>query len=444
MALFNTPDSLPTPSNPLAQLLQNYRIGIGQDPVDSAVLYAAVDLICSAAARILSTPGALFIVDQDRRRVNGNISNSVVNRLINSPDNSVSGYHWLRETFMEVIMFGNSYIEVTKTRNNNVAMLRRFLPDSVQISVNNNGVIQFAGRYARGRPRTDPVSSERVAHVASITLSPEREFPGFSVGRSPFSVLRPSLTIYHAVEQLIYDWYQTDGPLDHSVIEGLEQGFGNSKGVQDLQQMMVNYNTVLQPDQAVFNGVKGGSFSTWLPQVKATRVPSKIQDAMYKEHRENSIKEVSRLLHVPPMLLGSEASYVGSSIAEIFIGFWKFGIAPMVHNFTTSLSRVALPNNSFLMVDPTDFLRGTPASTAAMIAAMTPDAQRPGWATQAEVRRVAGLPADPDGEVLQGVAGSDEGNNNQQPDSAPDESDDRDELSVFRAIREAKQAGASR
>lgn len=394
---------LPTPTNPLQTILQNYRVGIGNQPTDSAVVYAGIDLLASAAARIITTPGALFVVDENRRRVPGNISRSLLTLLIHSPDGNISSYLWCKQRFIEYCMSGNSYILAEKTANNNISRLLSFLPDTTQPSVSDTGKLYFSGKFYRGGPRSERYPADTVAHLAAPNLSPDIEIPGLTVGRSPFSVLRPALAIYNAIERLVYDRYQSDAPMDHTVVEAIEEAIAKSSDA-NLTQQMINYNQVLIPDTGVFKGISGGSFSVWLPKVKTTRMPSKLNDANFVEHRENSVKEVSRMFHLPPMLLGSEASYVGSSIAEIFHGFWKFGIAPLVHTFTSELSRAALPRNSYLMVDPSDFLRGTPASTAALVAQMLPDAQRPGWVTEAEIRRAAGLTADPDGPVLQGNA----------------------------------------
>ncbi len=123
------------------------------------------------------------------------------------------------------------------------------------------------------------------------------------------------------------------------------------------------------------------------------------QDREAKELRKFQVQEVARAFGVPAPLLNVDITNWGSGIEQLAKLFFRFGLRQHLDRILTPFQvRLLQPGDRF-WVDTADLLRGDADAIHQMVMALRGDAQRPALASREELRHLAGLPRDVDGDL---------------------------------------------
>ena len=122
------------------------------------------------------------------------------------------------------------------------------------------------------------------------------------------------------------------------------------------------------------------------------------QDREAKELRQFQVQEIGRAFGVPAPLLNVDMTSWGSGIEQLAKLFFRFGLRQHLDRVLAPLQvRLLAPGDRF-WVDTSDLLRGDAEAIQKLLMALQGDAQRAPIASREELRHLAGLPRDVDGE----------------------------------------------
>ena len=118
------------------------------------------------------------------------------------------------------------------------------------------------------------------------------------------------------------------------------------------------------------------------------------------EARSQMVEEVARFYGLPlPILSAPIGQWTRGVNEQVMKMAWRTGVRPHLDRLLSAFqTRLLMPGERF-EVDPTEFVRGDAAGISEMLMATQGDSQRDPVASRPELRRIAGLPRVPDGEI---------------------------------------------
>ena len=359
---------------------------------DTAVAYATlnrcVTLISGSVAQLV-TGGTLRCIDMEGRRERSGRSERALEMLATSVDGGINpAYQFVEDLVADYCLDGNALLVPDIDRTGAVLRLRRMSPWDNDITWSRDGSAVYRLTPVDGPLVTEYQAARDVIHIRWGRLlrygrnRSTRE--GFAL--APVVALRPALDIGLQGDRYIREWFQRGSK------SRLHIDFATPAGAQPLQKDQrkqlvewVHDYTRSRAPLVTFDGKSG-----YLQDTPSDSEAAKLRDFQ--------VIETARYYGIPAPLIGSMVTQWGQGIAELARLWWRFGLRTHVERVLTPLQNRLLDPGVRFLVDPTDLLRGDYDAIAKLIMSLQGDAQRPAVATREELRHVAGLPRDPDGE----------------------------------------------
>jgi HK97 family phage portal protein len=339
-----------------------------------AEIYAAQESVYAAVNR-LADGVAILPLKVYRRGAKGArdrlySGQSELVRLVENPYARWSGFDFKQRIIKDLCTYGNAIAIKVATRETDIPLgIRPVSP-----------VGWWLGDDGTYRRRDDD-GNERVFQPWQV-IHWYYQAPGFEdYGLSPIEPLRMTLAIEWAAKKLGVNLF--------------EKGAMPSGGLsteQDLNQDQID--RLRAQFNAVHQGVGQAGKTVILPNgLKYAPFSFNLNDAAVIDHRRLGVKEVARVYHIPPSILGDHEHSTFSNIEEMHREWYQDSLAPYRAKFEETLQvqlidRVPAFAGQFVEFDVREMLKGDMASqTAAYQAAITG-----GWMTPNEVRRLENLP----------------------------------------------------
>lgn len=372
----------------------------------SAIYYATlsrcVTLISATVAQMI-TGGGLRVVDSDGRRSTSSRARQVLRLLSTSVDGGVTPAHtWVEDAVIDYGLDGNALL-IPRHVGGELQSIRRMLPWDAEL---------IGGPPPVYRVHHDPASP--VEHVAAADVihirwpmlqqssglglvSPR---PGFAL--APVVALGRALRIGIEGDRYIEDWFgrgvRSRLHIDYPPRDPVRPLTDEQR--EQIRRDIARWSTRREP-LVTFGG-------------ESHEIRDSPQDQSARALREYQVADVARLFGVPAPLLGVDVTQWGQGIQQLAVLYWRFGGRQHLERFLAPLQvRLLEPGDRFVP-DTSDLLRGDAQAMARLLQVLQGDAQRAPIATREELRRLAGLPADPEGDFA--APGGDAGG---EPQPAP-------------------------
>ena len=357
--------------------------------VTYAALLRAVTLIAGVVAQLVCG-GSLSVVDMDGKRRKSRRVEAALELMTWSPDGGeTTARAFVEDCISDYLLDGNALIVPSMSDSGLPTRLRRMLPWDSDILWSKNGerLYRVSPVDTRQVP-TEYFAARDVLHVRwprvlrhGRTRS-TRE--GFAL--APVVAMRPALTIGLQGDRYIRRWF-TEGAhnklhVDFQPAEGAQPPTSDQR--RELRDWVREYAESRKP--LVTFGAK------------SSRIDDTPQDKAAADLRVHQAQEISATYGVPPPLVGMMVTEWGQGIAELARLFFRFGAKQHLERFLAPFELRLLRKGDRFHVDTTDLLRGNPDEIAKLVMALQGDSQRKPVATRTELRRIGGLPTDPEGE----------------------------------------------
>lgn len=288
--------------------------------------------------------------------------------LLRSPANDMTGFDWIHQAMVSLLMRGNFYGQITQRDlleyPTNIVPLH---PDAVRIDRDQD---TFEKRVWIGNKR---MPTKDLFHIRAFTL------PGQDVGLSPIGMARHSLGLGLAAQEYGSKWFR-DGASPSSVLE-------SDQPLDDVQVRRVQRSWISSHRGRRLPAVLSGGFR-W----KAIQITP--EESQFLQTRQHQGLEVAQFMGVPPHMIGivDKSTSWGTGIESQSIGFVTYTLRSWLSRFEAALSN-ALPRGQFVKFNVDGLLRGDQKSRyeAYRVAIET------GWRNPDEVRALEDLPPIPGG-----------------------------------------------
>ncbi len=405
-----------------------YRAGlpIGRDvAVSYATLNRCVTLIAGTVAQLVAG-GSLRVVDRDGRRRTSRRAERVLDLLSGSPDGGTTpASSFIEDVVADYCLDGNALVVPSVSGDGTLQRLRRMSPWDNDVTYARTGEPIYRLTTVDGPLATEYHAARDVVHIRWPRLlrygrtRSTRE--GFAL--APVVALRPALDIGLQGDTYIREWFR--------------------RGAQS--KLHINFDTPQGTQPLVLDERK--KLVEWVQTYSRTRAPlvtfdansgylqDTPQDREAKELRQFQVQEVARVFGVPAPLLNVDITNWGSGIEQLAKLYFRFGARQHLDRVLAALGlRLLAPGDRF-WVDTSDLLRGDSEAISKLLTSLQGDAQRAPIATREELRHLAGLPRDVDGEFAPLVQAPPSGSGPSGPSAARDEGGTAMTASEFQTAR---------
>ena len=372
--------------------LDFYRAGV---PIsrDVAVSYATlnrcVTLIAGTVAQLVAG-GTLRVVDADGRRQTSRQAERVLELLSGSPDGGTTpASSFIEDLVADYCLDGNALVVPSVSGDGTLRRLRRMSPWDNDVTYARTGEAVYRLTTVDGPLATEYHAARDVVHIRwprllrSGRTRSTRE--GFAL--APVVALRPALDIGLQGDTYIREWFRRGAQSKLHINFDTPQG--EKPPVLDerekLAQWVLKYSRTRAP-LVTFDG-------------KSSYLQDTSQDREAKALREFQLQEVGRVYGVPSPLINVDITNWGSGIEQLAKLFFRFGLRQHLDRVLAPFQVRLLPPGERFWVDTADLLRGDADAIHKMVMALSGDTQRPALASREELRHLAGLPRDVDGDL---------------------------------------------
>lgn len=390
-------------------VLGELALASGGGALSYTALHRAITILSGMISRTIVH--TLRVEDADGNRVAGPRADTALRLMRHSPDGMCPAYTWHEDSLSDLLTDGNSLAIVRRDMRDRPQRLERALPwSSYTVRVQPDNWIYHLrladreyGQVISAAPR-DVVHSRfgRIRRSGSNAGSTRQMF-----ATPPVQVFRRAARTGIAADQHVLRYFKDGGSQASNVAIVFDGDAPNPTQAKELRRWFSSYRNSRDPLIIPFPGAKVQSIS----QPAQSEAEGKL--------REFEIRDVTRVYGVPPPVLGESVTSWGQGIAELARMTWRFGAAIFAYRYLEAMGfRLLRPGDRFA-VDPSEFTRPDPGQLATLISGMLGDTP---YGTEAEARRLVGLPRDPDGEVPARM----EGGSGDGPPAQPmsDEEDD--------------------
>lgn len=237
------------------------------------------------ALRFTPVYRAVTLIASDVARIQLEISAQGADSLLRSPSRYMSAFEFKRSMMVNVLLYGNAFAAINRTRGGELLELILLEPDSVSLDTTQ------AVPYYRTRAYGD-LQMDQMFHLKSASIS------GLW-GDSPINLCRTSLQLMAAQEEMALKTYTNAGNPKIALIHPRQMS----------PEMM-------QKVEAYYMDRHSGSLNAGRPMVladgmKVERISSTIDDTGLEAARKYSIADVCRIYGVP-------ASYMSEDVGESY------------------------------------------------------------------------------------------------------------------------------
>jgi HK97 family phage portal protein len=244
----------------------------------------------SSATALRYTPvyRAVTLISNDIARIALEVSNSSADSLLRSPSTIMSAFELRRTMTMHVLLFGNAFAAINRTRGGELFELILLDPDSVSLDTTGSVPVYRTRDFGALPP-------EDIFHLKAPNTT------GLW-GDSPVALCRTSMQIMAAQESMAQSAYQNAGNPKIAIIH-------QQKLDPALMQKVEDY----------YMQRHGGSANAGKPVVlgdgvRIERISSTLDDTGLEAARRYSIGDVSRIYGIPASYLSED---VGSSYGSL-------------------------------------------------------------------------------------------------------------------------------
>lgn len=388
--------------NPLSAIL-DYVEGTGDHGItdvfgflsgDGAILHYPTLFRCitllSASFALMVEQGNLHVQDAAGRRVRSRRARQAVRLLTEGPDGGMTPVPtWHEEFAADYLLRGNALAFKEPMTEQRLGPLRRLDPSDATIVPAEGGGFSYRARSYDGMMGTRLYDSSRVIHARWPRLrrsSAWRYNNRWPFADHPVRVVRAATSIGMAADKHVSEFFSQSGAHKSAFAITYPQDL-NSTQREQLSTYMTAYRRSRDPLV-----LAGGA--------TVTQLAPRAQTDAGLHLREFQVRDTCRVWGVPPEVIGEGKSTWGSGIAELGRFFYRFGLNFHVLRLLGAYSHGLLGRGERFVVDTMAMTRESPSQVSPFLQALQGDAQRPPIATREELRHIANLPRDPDGEFV--------------------------------------------
>lgn len=237
----------------------------------------------SNALRYTPVYRAVTLIANDVARIELEISASGADSLMRSPSRYMSAFEFRRSMTMQLLLWGNAFAAINKTRGGELLELILLDPDSVSLDLTSR-----PDPFYRTRQYGD-LALDQVFHLRAPSVN------GLW-GESPINLCRTSLQLLAAQEDMALKAYSNAGNPKIALIHP------GPLSLEARQRVMADYESK-----------HSGTANVGKPLVLAEgmrieRISSTLDDAGLQAARQYSVDDVSRIFGVPGLYLGQANS----------------------------------------------------------------------------------------------------------------------------------------
>ena len=358
--------------------------------VQYATLARCATLITSICAQLVCSNG-LTVRDRDDRRVDNRRTRNVLDVLCWSPDGRETPAHtFIEDVMMDYCLDGNSLVVPSSVATGSTFRLTRYRSYDAHIVYGPNREMLYQMLRADNDHEGSEYHAARdVMHVRwprllryGLTTNSREQF-----ALAPVVALSNALGIGIKGDLYIDDWFS----------EGSKPGLHVNVTTQEGKASLTAEQRALIAEE-VKKAVKSKEALVTF-DAESRVIDTSPQDRAAKELRDFQVQEVARYFGVPlPLLSVNLDQWSRSTTEQIMKVFWRTGLRPHLGRLLSAFElRLLMPGERF-HADEVDLIRGDAEGLTRLVMAMQGDTQRAPVATRQELRHMAGLPRDPEGE----------------------------------------------
>jgi len=295
----------------------------------------------SNALRYTPVYRAVTLIASDIARIETEISATGANSLFQSPSRWMSAFEFRRSMTMQVLLYGNAFAAINRTRGGELLELITLEPDSVSLDVQGASPIYKTRQYG-------DLSMDQVFHLKAPNTS------GLW-GESPISLCRTSLQLMAAQEDMALKAYSNAGNPKIALVHP------GPLSLEARQRIMADYEAK-----------HAGTANTGKPLVLAEgmrieRISSTLDDAGLQAARQYSVGDVSRIYGVPSSYLSENVGPSYGTLEWLSRMYVDACLMPWMQVWRSEiLSKLATPFDT-VTFDTDDLVRPGMAETMAAL-----------------------------------------------------------------------------
>ena len=358
-------------------------------------LFRAVTLISSLCAQMM-TNGNLTVRNSMDQKVDNRRTDRVMELLTHSPDGGVTpALNFIEDVMADYLLDGNGLVGPIFASNMMPVALVRYRPHGAYTVINDGPVTYWVQRALSRDGMQYMIPARDMIHIRWPLL--QRGFLA-EHQRMYFSPAPISLFARQIMTGLLQDAYM-EGRFDKAPLSSLMVNYmvddskagGRPLPTPDQTKMIADTLAMTAKQSAVMVG-----FGAQGSEVSSSPVHEHALEA-----RSKLVEAVAGMYGLPTPLmslpLGQWTRGVNEQVMKMA---WRTGIRPHMDRLLAALkTRLLMPGERF-EVDPSEFIRGDASGISEMLTAMQGDAQRNPIASLSELRRMAGLPGEPEGDIV--------------------------------------------
>ena len=221
---------------------------------------------------------AVTLIAGDIARVPVEISATGAASLFASPSRYMSAFEFRRSMTMQLLLYGNAFAAINRTRAGELLELILLEPESVSLDVNGQEPVYKTRAYG-------DLSPDQVFHLRAPSLT------GLW-GESPVSLCRTSLQLLAAQELMALKNYENAGNPKIAIVHPLKL---SAEAMQKIESDYMKRHA---------GSSNAGRPLVLMEGMKIERISSTIDDTGLAAARDYSIDDVSRIFGVPGLYLG--------------------------------------------------------------------------------------------------------------------------------------------
>ena len=374
--------------------LELYSVGFPMSrgtAVTYAVVHRCVSLISGIiAGMITSGSGSLYVVDRDGRRIKTRRTNNLTDILTYKPANDgTAPYSFYEDAIADYCLDGNCIIHPWFSVSGNLEYCRRMAAHTASTMISEKGQVVY--RLTRAQ---NPSQKDMIEYIAKrdlihsrwpLLVSSASDREGFAM--PIIMALRSSLEVGVMADNYVKQWFQ------RGVQNGIHFDYAEKPNV--LSPTKIQKQEIREAIESQLRS--RGPVITFGATQKA--ISDAAQDEQTLKLREFQMKLVMGFFGIMIPFYGSDITNWGKGIEELAKLLYRFGISQHLNRFLSAMSICMLNLGENFKVDTTEFFRGDNENLAKLITAFQGDAQKAPIASQAELRKLGGLPVDIDGTI---------------------------------------------
>lgn len=220
---------------------------------------------------------AVTLIASDIARIDMEVSATGVDSLMKSPSRFFSAFEFRRAMTMQVLLYGNAFAAINRTRGGELLELIMLQPDTVSLDLNSGEPIYKTKQYG-------DLTSDQVFHLKAPNTN------GLW-GESPINLCRTSLQLMAAQEDMALKAYSNAGNPKIALVHP------GPLSLEARQRIMADY-------EAKHSGTNNTGKPLVLAEgMRIERISSTLDDAGLQSARQYSVGDVSRIYGVPSSYL---------------------------------------------------------------------------------------------------------------------------------------------